>query len=90
MTIVLEGGYYEHTPEGVKWIKPGSVLFRKASSLHRLEIPEGQTAWTLFFTGTRVRKWGFQTDNGWVPYNEYLKEKDNVGIPTGGSVPITA
>ena len=48
-----------------------SLLFRKATDFHRLELQPGKTVWTLFFSGRKIRKWGFQTDEGWVPYDEY-------------------
>ena len=37
-TIILKGGYYEHTPEGKFWRGPGHFRFCKAQSLHRLEL----------------------------------------------------
>lgn len=72
MTIVLRGGYTEVRPvfdgsglyvgETRKWYGPGSILFRPARSWHRLEIPEGKDAWTLFVTGRYQQKWGFMVE----------------------------
>jgi hypothetical protein len=76
MTLILKGGYWEHLQDGSRtWYGPGSIRFAKANTLHRLELPEGQDAWTLFFTGTRIRKWGFQTEDGWIDFKTYLDKK---------------
>lgn len=78
LTIILRGGYLEHRYDkggfwdSAKWHGPGSVLFRRAGDYHRLEIPEGQTAWTLFITGPKQQTWGFKPLVGpKVPYYEY-------------------
>lgn len=66
-TIILRGGYFEHTPGGRwdaptvrRWYGPGSVLVRPADSFHRLELwrrPDGteEPCWTLFLTGPKRR-----------------------------------
>lgn len=82
LTIILRGGYWEVTPryQGDKvvgdhrvWYGPGSFLFRKASSWHRLEVTRGQTAWTLFITGRYQQGWGFMEEPGnKIPYKDYL------------------
>jgi hypothetical protein len=85
VTVVLRGGYWEVRPQYDSWglytgntrvwYGPGSILFRPAKSWHRLEIPEGKDAWTLFITGTWVQKWGFMPNPKWkIRYEEYLKE----------------
>lgn len=53
------------------WIAPGRVLFRRAESLHRLEIPNGQACLTLFFMRPPRRTWGFMTPTGWVQWQDY-------------------
>ncbi len=55
------------------WHGPGSVLVHRGADQHRLELPEGKTTWTLVFCGRRGREWGFQTDDGWLPWREYLR-----------------
>lgn len=84
-TVVLRGGYVEVRPRGPltrvgigrvldverTWIAPGRVLFRRAESLHRLEVPRGQTCLTLFFHGPRRRTWGFLTPRGWMDHDTY-------------------
>lgn len=88
LTIILRGGYVEVRPvfdksglymgDSRKWYGPGSVLWRPAKSWHRLEVPAGQTAWTLFITGPYRQKWGFLVQpRAKVPYHEYQKEQTN-------------
>jgi hypothetical protein len=85
LTVVLRGGYWEIRPtyddsglymgnERV-WHGPGSILWRPANSWHRLELPEGETAWTLFTTGRHQQTWGFmRKPDVKMPYKEYLAE----------------
>ena len=93
VTIVLKGGYWEHTPlyndKGVKfaefqtWRGPGSVIHRKAKEFHWLELdPNVGPATTLFFMGKQEREWGFlvQTKKGfhrWVKWTAYLSDWKN-------------
>lgn len=77
LTIILKGGYYELRYDAAgnhlstKWHGPGSVLFRRANSWHRLVLPEGETATTLFITGKKAQTWGFNVNGVKVPYWEY-------------------
>lgn len=73
-TIILRGGYCEVTKDAVRWYGKGSVLFRKAESLHRLVILDGQPAYTLFIHRHKRRNWGFATAEGWVWWKRYPKE----------------
>lgn len=92
MTIVLKGGYYEHTPlfnkDGKKfaeltaWRGPGSIITRKAGEYHWLELDEERPATTLFFMGKQQREWGFlvQTKKNfhkWIRYDIYLSDWKN-------------
>ena len=66
LTIILRGGYFEQRynaegfPASTKWHGPGSILWRPAHSLHKLIVPAGETAWTLFITGKKSQTWGFK------------------------------
>lgn len=72
MTIILAGGYWEHTPlwnedrtrfEDIRtWKGPGSVIIHKAEDLHWLELDNEQPAKTLFFMGPQEKAWGFIAD----------------------------
>ncbi len=74
ISFVLAGGYWEHLSDGSKtWHGPGSVLYRKAETLHRLELPS--TAWTFVLRWRKTRSWGFMTSNGWIGWKEFDKLK---------------
>jgi hypothetical protein len=85
VTIILRGGYREELYNDIgdltssRWHGPGSVLFRRSSTLHRLLIPYGETATTLFITGPKNRTWGFMTRAGFVSHTEYNKRGDDAG-----------
>jgi len=87
MTIILKGGYWEHTPvfnnEGKKiaefqqWRGPGSIIKRSAGDYHWLELEQDKPATTLFFMGTQKRDWGFLVDKTrsktqWIQWEQYL------------------
>lgn len=59
LTILLWRGYTEETPTGRRRYYPGSILWRPATHIHRVEIPEGKKAITLVWMGKRRRDWGF-------------------------------
>ncbi len=93
VSIVLRGGYWEWMPAWVEtdlpgilaraesdlrvWRGPGSIVFRRATAAHRLELPFGKTAWTLFITGKNVRSWGFHCTQGWKHWRAFI------GLPAG-------
>lgn len=71
-SLILYGGYWEHTPKGKRWYGPGSLLRRPAEWQHHVELPPGATCWTLVWTGPKVRSWGFICpDRGWIPWREH-------------------
>jgi hypothetical protein len=90
MTIVLKGGYWEHTPvcnkdgkmfaEFQTWRGPGSIIKRGPGEYHWLELDENVgPATTLFFMGRQQRDWGFlvQTKKGlhrWIKWTDYLSD----------------
>lgn len=83
-TIVLKGGYWEHTPEihhrmvyadKIVWRGPGSIISRKANEYHWLELDDEQPAVTLFIPKKRKREWGFLVDNKWVAHTDYLPQE---------------
>lgn len=86
-SILLRGGYYEtlftplqdkggrwHLPGIVRFREPGSVVFRSATTVHRLvvETTERKESWSLFITGPVVRDWGFWGKRGWVSHKLIL------------------
>jgi len=78
-TFILKGGYYEWIPgvncEIRKWRGPGHFRMCKANSLHRIELKEGITCWTLFMPFAKVREWGFISKGCWVQWEEYLARR---------------
>lgn len=68
LTLILSGGYWEHTPifdvEGYiiadtkKWYGAGSFRRAKSGHYHWLEMGPEST-WTLFMRGKRCNEWGF-------------------------------
>jgi hypothetical protein len=84
VTIILKGGYWEHTPvfnhEGKMittfqtWRGPGSIIKHKANDFHWLELPYDKPATTLFFMGPQRRVWGFLKNNKWVQHETFLNK----------------
>lgn len=76
-SLILGGGYYEYTPSGeCAWRAQFSLLFRPAEWQHRVVLARDRRgrvrrATTLLVMGPKVRKWGFQTAAGWVPWWEF-------------------
>lgn len=85
VSIILKGGYFEHTPDDVFWRGAGSVVFRRAKSAHRLEIHPATAphAWTLFITGPVIRQWGFHCPQGWVHWKDFVDETDTGNVGRG-------
>lgn len=65
-SVVLEGRYFEHLADGSRHERAvGWSGSREATDSHRLEVLPGEYARTLFFTGPKVREWGFHCPHGW-------------------------
>lgn len=81
VSLVLRGGYFEWTPsasgERCKWRGPGAIVFRRASALHRLELPPLSTTWTIFILGRKSQNWGFL-----VPWREYSPKPEPLPFVT--------
>ena len=77
-TLVLKGGYIEHTPKGTFWRSPGHFRICTANSYHRIELKPDVYCWTLFIPGRKQKEWGFLDNGNWVQSDVYLKEKYNV------------
>lgn len=70
VTIVLAGELLEHIGSDTRRLAKGAVVARNAISPHRIDLV-GDDAWTLFVTGPVLRRWGFHTDQGWVPHGQW-------------------
>lgn len=80
-SYILNGGYFEDTPEGRFWRGKGSFRIRKATDFHRLVLPswinEQEQCWSLFFVGKRQKRWGFLNQDGvWVYWRDYLDQRE--------------
>lgn len=94
ISIGLSSGYWDITPADQAqnpsmdrehsvsvWCGPGTVIARKATDRHRIEIPDGGEAWSLFIIGAWERDWGFHTADGFVYWRDYL------GVPLSAPDP---
>lgn len=70
-SLLLIGSYREITPDGVFIREPGALVSRPAAAAHRLELIDGEPCVSLFFTGQKVRDWGFHCPKGWVPWQQF-------------------
>ena len=73
VSIILRGGYLEHTPHGVFNRRPGGITYYPQGWLHRLEL--SGPAWTILIGGAVKRMWGFMTPTGWQSYEDYDRSK---------------
>ena len=71
-SVLIDGSYVEHTPEERHLRSAGDVVQRLATDRHRLEIPEGGRAVSLFITGPKVREWGFWCPKGFVHWKDFV------------------
>lgn len=63
--------YVEHTPAGSFRRRRFSILYRPAHWQHRVEIAPGKRAWTVVLKFRQIRNWGFITERGWIPWQNY-------------------
>lgn len=77
ISIVIKGRYREwcRDPatghETFKMRYAGAVVFRRAETSHRVEILDGESAWSIFISGPRRREWGFWCGQRWVDNNVF-------------------
>lgn len=88
ISIVLSGGYLEHIKGKRLWRRPGSIIFRRGSTPHRIELPKKygveQQSTSLFIKFPDYREWGFHCRKGWVPADEFCRTVDGVSKETRG------
>lgn len=82
-SMLLDGSYIEYTPEGRFVREAGSIITRRATDSHRLEIPEGGRAVSLFITGPKLREWGFHCPHGWRVWTDFVDDRDSGKIGRG-------
>ena len=59
---------------GVRWLGPMDVVRRDAGSLHRLIVPFGTEAWSLFIMRPKIREWGFLGLDAWEHNIDYVEK----------------
>ena len=69
-SLLLTGSYVEVTPDGATEYEAPHLIVKRADELHRIELPDGPV-WTYVVTGPVIRRWGFATGGGWVPWTQY-------------------
>jgi len=65
----------------------GSLTFRQADAAHRLVLEQGMNGpievISLFLMGFRIREWGFHCPKGWVPWKDFVGDRDRGAIGKG-------
>lgn len=82
ISMILSGAYREVMPLRTVLRKSGSIVFRRPTAAHRLEVAKGPV-WTLFITGPRVREWGFHCPQGWRHWEEFTASESTGQIGRG-------
>ena len=85
LSYIVEGAYTELTPGDVRTIRrQGTLKARWATAQHRLELLDDNACTTLFFTGPRLRQWGFQCPKGWVHWRDFTRQNPDGSFITAG------
>lgn len=87
---IQEGGVHR-----AAYRRAGAFKFRWGRAPHRVELLEimdvyadrvevtAQPCWTVFITGPVVRVWGFHCPTRWVPWREFVDQRDAGAIGRG-------
>ncbi|MBB5414080.1 hypothetical protein [Paraburkholderia atlantica] len=57
---------------GIIWRGPGAIVLRRATDFHRLILPRGTVAKSIFVMGKKSNSWGFLTPQGKVYWRTYF------------------
>lgn len=87
-SLVLRGGYLEITPDNPLGVirRPGDVVQRDATARHRLVLGPESSNVSLFFTGPKVRDWGFWCGSDgetFVPWQDFCNPHDRSAVGPG-------
>lgn len=97
-SFVLAGGYFERrvsafdgpvgkdkaqVPIQETWFAPGRFNTFNGEDYHRVFVPTGQDAWTLFLSGPRIKTWGFLKCKGDNEPYQYASYSKTVADPDG-------
>ena len=77
-SIIVSGGYTEQVIEDGKlvahWRPPGAVINRQAAQAHRIILLNEEPSVSIFTHGPKTRDWGFITNDGWVFWQDFIKQ----------------
>lgn len=78
LSFILRGHYAEVMREETRIRWAGDILFRRAKTPHRIDLPmirgrAPERCWSLFITGPRTREWGFYLSGGWLHHEQFLR-----------------
>lgn len=92
-TIILDGEYLEHRPaDPANPAGPTEIYRRRAGDIvttpdaetpHRVELLDDVPVTTLFYTGSKIREWGFWCEKGWVHWRDFTAPGDSGQIGRG-------
>ncbi|MBV2128182.1 hypothetical protein [Arsukibacterium indicum] len=75
LSVLLKGKLREVLHNRIRYPLRFIPLLRSAKLAHRLEVVEGPV-WTLFITGPVIRSWGFHCPKGFVPWKDFVDDRD--------------
>lgn len=83
-SLIIAGGYTEETPDGVFERNPGDIVGRRAEDRHRLILRDGQPSIQLFFTGPKIREWGFWCEDGrFIHWRDFVNPENRGEVGAG-------
>ena len=77
LSFLLKGRYLNVTPAGRRLRRRFSLMWMRATDSHRVELIDETPVWTLFFTGPKVREWGFHCPQGFVHWRKFTTPNGN-------------
>ena len=92
ISFVLRGKLTEVLENRSRVLRKWVPYPRSSKAAHRLVVGSERgtnqpkaNVWTLFFTGPRIREWGFHCPKGWVHWKLFTnpKNKGEVGVGCG-------
>lgn len=81
-SYILSGSYIEIMPDRNRVLRAGDIVFRRATAAHRLVVSQGPVV-TLFFTGPKIREWGFLCPQGWRHWKQFSAPWDQGEVGRG-------
>lgn len=87
-SYLIKDRYREITPYGTFIREAGELVERQAEDAHRLELIDGEPFVSLFFTGPKVREWGFHCQNPdgsprWVHWRDFTAGENGEFVGKG-------